>query len=142
MRTRDARLKALARVPLMAGLSKRELSRVLSLGDELEFFPGKVIVEVGDQARDFYMLLEGKARLEVPRKKTEILGPGDYFGEMAVLDGGPRTAEITAQTHVTALRIDKRDFLRLLDTYGSVGRKILVEMSKRVRAAEGALGRH
>jgi CRP-like cAMP-binding protein len=142
MRTRDARIKALAQVPLLAGLSKRELSRVLSLGDELEFFPGKIIVEIGDQARDFYMLLEGKARLEVPRKKTEILGPGDYFGEMAVLDGGPRTAEITAQTHVTALRIDKKDFLKLLDTYGSMGRKILTEMTGRVRAAEGAMGRH
>ena len=142
MRTRDARIRALAKVPLTAGLSKRELSRVLSLGDELEFIPGKVIVEIGDQARDFYMILEGKARLEVPRKRAETLGPGDYFGEMAVLDGGPRTAEITAQTHVTALRIDKKDFLALLDTYGSIGRKILTEMTKRVRAAEGALGRH
>jgi CRP-like cAMP-binding protein len=135
-------MKALAKVPLLSGLSQRELAHVLALGDEVEFFPGKVVVEIGDLARDFYMILTGKARLTVPGKKNRTLGPGDYFGEMAVLDGGPRTATIVAQTHVSALRIDRKDFLSLLHVNGSISRKILIEMSKRVRASEAAAGHH
>jgi CRP/FNR family transcriptional regulator, cyclic AMP receptor protein len=139
---RDARIDALARVPLLSGLSKAELGRVLNLGDEVEFFPGKIIVEAGDLARDFYMVLSGTARLTVAGKKSETLEAGDYFGEMAVLDGGPRTATIVALTHVTALRIDRKDFLSLLKVNGSISRKILVEMTKRIRASEAAANRH
>ena len=142
MRTKDARIDALHRVPLLAGLSRRDVARVFELGTEDEFFPGKVIVKAGNEARDFYLIMMGEARLTVPGGRTSILGPGDYFGEMAVLDGGPRSATIVADTHVSALRIGRSDFLALLDTYGSIGRKILVEMSKHVRTAEAAWRRH
>ena len=142
MRTRDMRIEALGKVPLLSGLSKRDLRRVFDLGTEKEFFPGKVIVKAGNQARDFYLILQGTARLTVPGRRTALLGPGDYFGEMAVLDGGPRSATIVAETHVSVLRIGRSHFLKLLDSYGSIGRKILVEMSKHVRAAETAWRRH
>ena len=142
MRTKNARIDALGRVPLLAGLSRRELSKILEFSEELEFFPGKVIVKAGNQARDFYLVLQGHARLTVPMRRTALLGPGDYFGEMAVLDGGPRSATIVADTHVAALRIGRTQFIRLLDEHGPIGRKILVEMSKHVRAAEAALQRH
>ncbi len=139
---KEARIKALRSVPLLAGLSRRDLDLVDELGRDNWFRAGYVIVKAGNQARDFYLILQGQARLSVPGKRPRILGPGDYFGEMSVLDGGPRSATIAAQTKVLALRIDRRDFLALLDAYGSIGRKILVEMTKRVRAAEGASGRH
>lgn len=142
VRTKNARVEALAGVPLLSGLSDREVARVLALADEKEFSSGNVIVKVGDKGRDFYMILTGQARLTVSGKKSEILGPGGYFGEMAVLDGGPRTATIAALTHVLALRIDGKQFLRLLDEQGSIGRKILVEMSKRLRASEKPAGHH
>ncbi len=141
MRTKDARIQALRNVPLLAGLSKRDLMRVLELGTEVEFFPGKVIVAAGDLAEDFYLLLQGKADLALSGKRKAVLDSGDYFGEMAVLDGEPRSATITAQTHISALRIERSDFLRLLDTYGSIGRKIAVELSKRLRACERDTGR-
>ena len=142
MRTKDARIDALHRAPLLASLSRRDVARVFDLGTEEEFFPGKVIVKAGNQARDFYLMMLGQARLTVPGGRTVLLGPGDYFGEMAVLDGGPRSATIVAETHVSALRIGRSEFLALLDAYGSIGRKILVEMSKHVRAAENAWRRH
>jgi CRP-like cAMP-binding protein len=63
---------------------------------------------------DFYLILDGHARLTVPRRKTVELGPGDYFGEISVLDGGPRTANVTALSHVVALRIERGDFVPLL----------------------------
>jgi CRP-like cAMP-binding protein len=140
MRTRDSRIDGLRKVPLLSGLSKRELASILELSQEREFGPGQVIVQVGNQASDFYLLLAGRARLTVPGRKTGTLGPGDYFGEMSVLDRGPRTATIAAETRVLSLRIGRTEFLRLIDAHGSIGRKILVEMSKRVRAAERTTG--
>ena len=136
MHTRDQRVDALGKVPLLAGLSKRDRARILRLGKEVEFLPGEVIVSAGDTARDFYLILRGKGDLNVPGIRRDTLGPGAYFGEITVLDGGPRTATVTAQGHVSALRIDGKDFVGLLDRYGSIGRKILVEMTKRVRRAE------
>ena len=66
-----------------------------------------------------------------------MLGPGDYFGEISVLDGGRRTATIVAETRVWTLRLDRSKFIPLLDRHGSIGRKLLVEMCGRLRAAEG-----
>jgi CRP/FNR family cyclic AMP-dependent transcriptional regulator len=131
---KDVRIDALGRVPLLAGLSKRDRASVLSLAKELEFLPGQPIVTVGDVGRDFYLLLQGEATLQVPGRRSVALGPGDYFGEIAVLDGGPRSATITAKSHVSALRLGGKEFIALLDAHGTIGRKILVEMSKRLRA--------
>jgi CRP-like cAMP-binding protein len=132
----------LARVPLFSGLSRRELREVLALAQEMELVEGRPIVEAGTQGRHFYLLLEGSAKVTVPGRRTRSLGPGDYFGEMTVLDGRPRSASVVATTHGWALRIDRSAFVRLLDAHGSIGRKILVEMSGRVRAAEGSQGQH
>ena len=133
---KEARIRMLAKVPLLAGLSRRDLRQVLELASEVEFLKGSVIVKAGDEGRDFYLILQGKAKLSVPGKASMSLGPGDYFGEMAVLDGGLRSATITAETRVWALDLDRPQFLSMLDDFGSIGRKILVELSKRVRAAE------
>jgi CRP-like cAMP-binding protein len=141
MLRRAARVEALRGVPLLAGLSQRDLTRVLAGTTETRFASGDVIVKAGDRGGDLYLVVEGRARLTIPGRKARSLGPGDYFGEMAVLDGGPRSATIVAETPVSALRIDGPHFLSLLDVHGSVGRKVLVELSKRVRAAEGASGR-
>ena len=136
MHMRDERVAALGKVPLLAGLSKGDRARILRLGKEVEFIAGEVIVAAGDRARDFYLILHGKADLIVPGIRKASLGPGAYFGEITVLDGGPRTATVIARTRVGALRIDGKDFVTLLDRYGSIGRKILTEMSRRVRSAE------
>src|SRR3989442_749104 len=101
----------LGKVPLLAGLSKRDLERVLGLGEEVVFTPGTVIVQAGDQAQDFYVLLEGEALVTVPGGKRARLGPGSHFGEMAVLDAGPRSATIAAETQVVGLRIGRPNFL-------------------------------
>lgn len=142
MRKKDARIEALRKVPLLSSLSRRDLIRVLALSEEQEYLPGKVIVKTGNRARDFYLMLSGMAQLSVPRGKTAVLGPGDYFGEMAVLDGEPRSATIVARTHVVALRIGRAGFVKLLNGHGSIGLKILVEMSRRLRAAESDAVRH
>ncbi len=138
MRTREARIGALRKVPLLACLPRRDLARILDLGKEQEFRKGAVITKAGNQARDFYLILDGQAQWSAPGRRTALLEPGDYFGEMSVLAGGPRTATVVALTPVTALRIGRSQFLAMLDAYGSVARRILVEMSTRARVAEGS----
>ena len=138
MKPRASKIERLRRVPLFAGLSRGEIADILRMSDEIEFFPGESIVKRGLHANDFYLLLDGQARVTVPGKRSRILRPGDYFGEISVLDGGPRTADIDAVTHVTLLRIERQAFVKLLDDIGRVARKILVVMCQRVRAAEGA----
>jgi CRP/FNR family transcriptional regulator, cyclic AMP receptor protein len=133
----NERMDMLRSVPLFQGLSRRQVAQIVKLGRELEFSPGEIIVERGLKAMDFYLILKGRAKLQVPDRRARGLGPGDYFGEISVLDGGRRTATITAETRVWALRLDRSKFIPLLDRHGSIGRKILVEMCARLRAAEG-----
>lgn len=135
----DDRLKLLGSVPLFGGLSKQELKQVLASGREVEFGAGRDIVQESDQARDFYLILSGQASVWVRGRRRQELGPGDHFGEISVLDGGPRSATVTAEGPVLALRLDRSNFLALLDKHGSIGRKLLVELSSRLRAAEGVL---
>jgi CRP/FNR family cyclic AMP-dependent transcriptional regulator len=136
VQAQESTIRAMRAVPLLSGLSEADIGRVLGVGQEKEFRAGDPIVEEGDQACDFYLLLRGQARLNVPGRGETTLATGDHFGEMAVLDGEPRSASIRAETDVTALRIGRESFLGLLNAHGSIGRKLLVEMSKRVRQAE------
>jgi CRP/FNR family transcriptional regulator, cyclic AMP receptor protein len=136
----DPTLHLLSAVPLFQDLSKRELSEILAVAREVEFPAGIDIVSEGHQAVDFFLILDGEARVEVRgRRQGKKLRPGDYFGEVSVLDGGTRSATVTTETPVWALRLDRSRFLQVLDRHGSIGRKLLVEMSKRLRAAEGVL---
>ena len=138
MKPRASKIERLRHVPLFAGLSRREIGDILRVSDQVEFFPGESIVKHGLKANDFYLLLDGQARVTVPGKRSRILRAGDYFGEISVLDGGSRTADIDAVTHVTLLRIERQAFVKMLDDFGVVARKILVVMCQRVRAAESA----
>jgi len=131
--------QALGSVHAFKGLSSSEIAKVVDAGDEVEFSAGQQLIGAGMDASDFYVILEGRVRLEVPKKKARTMGPGDAFGEMSVLDGGPRTATVTAETRVLAFRISREAFLPLLDRLGSIGRKILEEMSKRLRYAESRM---
>lgn len=134
----DQRVEMLRSVPLFHGLSRRELTGILEAGREIEFGPGDHIVEHGLKATDFYLIMSGQAKLKVPGRRIVTLGPGDSFGEISVLDGGPRTATVTAETRVWALRLHRSKFIPLLDRHGSIARKILVEMCARLRRAEGS----
>jgi CRP/FNR family cyclic AMP-dependent transcriptional regulator len=136
----DPRLGMLGAVPLFQGLSRKDLLEILAVSREVEFPPGIDVVREGSQALDFFLIMDGEATVTVRgRKRSQRLRPGDYFGEMSVLDGAARSATVTAETQVWALRLDRSKFMAVLDRHGSIGRKILIEMSKRLRDAEGAL---
>ncbi len=132
----DDRIPLLATVPLFRDLSARELREVLGAGKDIEFPAGRMIVEEGSIGTDFYMILSGDATVSKGGRVIRRLRPGDFFGEISLLDGGPRSATVVAEGHVLAFRLNRPVMLRLLDRERSIARKVLLEVIKRLRSAE------
>lgn len=129
----------LGSVPLFEGLSRRELKTVYEAGKEVSFDEGKHIVEEGATGVGFHLILEGEAHVLVGGDKQAVLGAGDYFGEMSLLDGGPRSATVMAATPVHTLTLASWAFVPLVDKNPSIARKMLVELSRRLRNVERSL---
>jgi CRP/FNR family transcriptional regulator len=131
------KVDVLKSVPLFDGLSKSELKHVAKDAAREELFsPGQVLVQQGTKGGTFFVIVEGRAKVVRDGKTMRTLGPGSYFGEMALLDGGPRSASIIAETRVKALGIAPWNFLAMLEENFSMTRKILAELSLRVRTLE------
>jgi CRP-like cAMP-binding protein len=134
---KDAKVDLLRGVPLFSACSKRELSRVASLADQVEVPKGKVLTREGEPGSEFFVVVEGQARVVVGgRGRLSPLGPGASFGEMSLLDRGPRTATVQAETDMHLLVLDARSFSSLLAEMPSVARKLLAAMAGRLRVAE------
>ena len=138
MAKREA-LELLGSVPLFEGLSKRELDLIYREAKETQFDPGHDIVEQGATGVGFHLILEGTADVLVGGRKRATLGPGDYFGEMSLLDGGPRSATVRTTSWIRTLSLTSWAFLPLLDKMPSIARKMLVELSRRLRGLEKSL---
>jgi CRP-like cAMP-binding protein len=123
----------LSSVDLFQGLSKRELQRLMATAKELTFAEGDTVVNEGDEDGHFYLLLDGSAHIVRGRKTLATLGPGDYFGEIALIDGEPRSAAVVTTSPVRALTLARWNFKPLLEEQPSITRKLLVEMCRRVR---------
>jgi CRP-like cAMP-binding protein len=98
----DARIDRLRSVPLFASCTDKELSFIASRVDEVDIPAGQVLTKKGESGGDFFIILEGKAEVEAAEGKR-ALGPGDFFGEIALLDNGPRTATVKAATPMRCL---------------------------------------
>lgn len=126
-------------VPLFEGLTKRELEAIYNAAKEVAFGADKAIVEEGATGVGFHMILEGEANVLVGGRRRATLGAGDYFGEMSLIDGGPRSATVRTTTPVRTVSLTSWAFLPLLDKNPSIAKKILLEMSRRLRALERSL---
>ena len=120
-------------VPLFAALSRGELNDIVDVAREELFSPGQDIVTEGQSGGPFFCITEGRADVVVHGKKVRELGPGTYFGEMALFEGTPRSATIRANTHVKALAITSWNFLALLQDNWEITKKVLAELSRRIR---------
>jgi CRP/FNR family transcriptional regulator, cyclic AMP receptor protein len=138
IRDRDTKVTLLAGVPMFSLLSRRELSRLSALMTEIDVRPKEVLVREGEPGRECFIIGEGSAKAVIGRRTIATLGPGSVFGEMSLLDGGPRTATVTAQTPMRLYVLDPASFLTMLNRFPSVTRKILRVMAERLRAAEKA----
>jgi CRP-like cAMP-binding protein len=132
----DKHLEMLARVKLFDGLSKKELHEVLRLAGEVPHPAGKDIVVEGAEGTGFHLILSGEASVIQRGRRKHKLGPGDFFGDIALIDRGPRSATVRAETPVNTLSIAAWDFRPLLLEHPAMAYKILLELCRRLRAAE------
>lgn len=128
----------LAGVPLFQGLSKRELQAISSVAEEIEHPAGENIVVEGKSGAGFHLILDGSASVNKGGREVTVLAGGDYFGEMSLIDGGPRSATVTATTPVRTLSIASWEFMPILEKHPGIAAKMLLEMVRRVRRLEGS----
>ena len=125
----------LATLPLFQGVRKRELRRIACAGEVTEFAPGEMVLTTGAPSEDFYVILSGNAAAPWKPAARE-LKTGDYFGEIGLLDGGPRSAFVVAKSELQVLRLPRRAFDDVVERHPTVARKFLTELGSRVRELE------
>jgi CRP/FNR family cyclic AMP-dependent transcriptional regulator len=128
---KDFKVAAMAKVPLFSRCSKGDLRRIAKLADEVDLRPGKVLTREGTRGRQFFVLLEGTADVRSNTRLMPSLGPGDFFGEIALIADAPRTATVTAVTPVHALVITDRAFRELLRKSPGIQGKVLEAVASR-----------
>lgn len=124
----------LAQVPIFAGCSKRELAIIARAAKEVTHKEGTVIAREGERGIGLFLILEGQCNVSIGGKTKARLGPGDFFGEVALLDGGPRTATVTATTLVRLVGITGWVFRGLLMEHPSIALRTLESVAGRLRA--------
>jgi CRP-like cAMP-binding protein len=133
MATKDDYIDYLSKVPTLSALGKKELKKIASLTFDTQIEPGKVIVREGTPGEEFYLIAEGTVSVTLRGKELATLEAGDFFGEMALVDQGPRAATVTAKTPVSLLVLGSREFSSLIDTVPAIGKKILRGVAARLR---------
>jgi len=143
----DELVPVLEKVDLFHDLDHKLLRRVAEAGREETFGPGEVVLAEGEAVSGFrsfspkgvemHVVLTGSARASVDGVQHAVLGPGDYFGELSLVDGGPRSAEVAAGDEgMTTFALAKWTFQQLLDTHPELAVPMLRVMARRLRAAE------
>ena len=132
MLRRNQKVELLKGVPLFAHLSKRHLHEVASLADEIDLRDGKELTKEGAPGREFFVLLEGSADVKKSGRRINRLGPGDFFGEIALVSRVPRTATVTATSPVRALVVTDRSFRRLLEDSPQIQSRVMQALAERI----------
>lgn len=129
----DDRLRSIS---VFSELSKRELRAVSRLMTEISVKEGRALTREGEVGREFMIIVEGEAVVRRGGRKIATLGPGDFLGELAVLSGAPRTADVIASTDMVLETLNRREFMSLLDESASIAKKILIGAVKRLHDLE------
>jgi CRP-like cAMP-binding protein len=135
-RTTDPKLELIAAVPLFAGFNRREIEAVGRLMDEVDVKAGRVLMREGASGREFFIVVSGSVRVERNGRKVNELGPGDFLGEIALIDRGPRTATAVASDACRLLVLDIGGFRTLVSKYPTVQGKIMKALAERLREAQ------
>lgn len=131
----------LARVPIFANCTAEEIAAIAAVAQESAFQAGQIIVTQGTPGQAFYLILSGRVEIIRDGQSLGAFGPGDFFGEMSLLDQAPRSATIRALDATTCLMLSSWDFKSLLERYPSIAVKLLEVLSRRLRVADERLGR-
>ena len=141
-RGKRSKQELLANVRLFSICNKRELARIASLVDEVDAPKGKVLVRQGDLGSECFVIADGRAKATIQGKGSAMLGPGSFFGEMSLLDQGPRSATVTAETDMHLLVLGSREFSALVEEVPIVAVRMMRGLAERLRDAEPRQPQH
>ena len=132
MLRKNAKVQLLKSVPLFEECSKRDLNEIAGIADEIDLRDGKELTKQGGPGREFFVLIEGTADVKKGTRRVNKLGPGDFFGEIALVTRRPRTATVVATSPVRALVITDRSFRRLLEHQPQIQGKVMSALAARL----------
>ena len=131
----DAKVEALRGCSLFEGLSRADLARIAQVADDLEVDAGHVLCQEGDAAREFFVIVDGQADVTKGEGHLATLGPGEFFGELALLDHGTRPASVTAKTPLRLFVVTSGAFWPLIESSPKLAQGLLRTVAKRARTA-------
>ena len=130
----DTKADALGRCPFFAGLSRSELLELAKISEDLEVDAGKTLTREGQSGSEFFVIVDGEVLVTKDGQEIRALGPGDFFGEIALLEDTPRTATVTAKTPLRFFVLTRQAFRSLLAHQPELEEKVLAALEERVRA--------
>jgi CRP/FNR family cyclic AMP-dependent transcriptional regulator len=133
--SQDTKVKALGRAPLFDGLSRKELTQLARVSEDLEVEPGTVLCKEGETGQQFFVIVDGTVKVTRKGRRIAVRGDGDFVGEIALLEDIPRTATVTAETPLRLFVLTRKDFRHLLDTSPRVEGKVMRSLARRLAEA-------
>jgi CRP/FNR family transcriptional regulator, cyclic AMP receptor protein len=130
--TQDLKVRALARAPLFSELSKKDLTTLARLSEDVDVEPGTALCTQGQIGREFFVIVDGQVDVMRNGRPVKRSGGDEFFGEIALLEDVPRTATVIAKTPVQAFVLTSQDFSQLVKDSPSVERKVLTSLAHRL----------
>ena len=126
----------LSKIWLFSTSSAKDLRTIRKALEEVRVPPGRLLTDQGSIGLEFFLIVDGQASVRRNNRKVATLGPGQYFGELALLDRRPRSASVTSDSDMTLLVLGQRQFNGVLDAVPALSRKLLAAMATRLREAD------
>jgi len=136
MSRRDEFIDHLQQVSLFSACSRKDLQLVAKRAEDVHVPAGKVLVSEGETGHEFFVIITGAATVTRHGQRIAALGPGDAFGELALLEKAPRNATVVAETDMELVVLGQREFAGIIDEVPGFARKMLAGMAKRLREAD------
>jgi CRP/FNR family cyclic AMP-dependent transcriptional regulator len=130
--SQDTKVEALRQAPLFEGLTKKELTQLARVSEDMEIAEGTTLTKEGDIGHEFFVIVEGETQVKRKGRSLGTRGAGDFIGEIALVEQVPRTATVTAKTPLRVFVLTSKDFHHLLEANPNVERKVLRALAKRV----------
>jgi CRP-like cAMP-binding protein len=131
----------LANVPLFESFSRRQIKQLAALTEVRDFMAGHVVVEEGTDGDGFYVVLSGQAKITANGRTVHRVLPGDHFGEISLLDGGPRTATVVTETPMEMLKMTRARFMKALAADPELSMAVLESLARMLRRVDRSLAR-
>jgi CRP/FNR family transcriptional regulator, cyclic AMP receptor protein len=136
MARHDVFIDHLAEVPLFSACSKKDLQLVAKRAEDVKVDAGRLLVNEGDAGTEFFVIIEGNASVTRHGQKVADLGPGGFFGDLALLDRAPRNASVKAETPMELVVLGQREFAGIIDDVPEFAHKLLAGLARRLRESD------